>query len=200
MRGAFFETIKSLHLENNSRSKESKKMQSEGYSKASANKHLLSNKQVIAIFVLGMAMLFVAFWAGLSVIKGSIVSSSNQTAQKNTSLPQQQKPAEPQKQNDAAVPNPTPPPAQSANAETSEEKRYTVRVAAFGTQEAAEQLKTELRKKNYISAYVQMPGGQDSLYYVNVGPFVKREDAQQVANELSIEGKKVLGIFQNPGN
>ena len=112
-------------------------------------------------------------------------------------MPQPQKPVEPQKPNEAAVPNPTPPPAPSLNGGTSEEKRYTVRVAAFGTQEAAEQLKTELKKKNYISAYVQMPGGQDTLYYVNVGPFVKREDAQQVANELCIEGKKVLGIFQS---
>jgi cell division septation protein DedD len=57
----------------------------------------------------------------------------------------------------------------------------------------------ELRKKNYFSAYVQMPSGADTLYYVNVGPFGKREDAQQVANELSIE-KKVLGIFQDVNN
>ena len=51
----------------------------------------MSNKQVILIFVLGIVMLFVAFWAGLSVIKGSIVSSSNQTAQKTANLPQPQK-------------------------------------------------------------------------------------------------------------
>ena len=174
-------------------------MQGDGYPKASANKHLLSNKQVIAIFVLGIVMLFVAFWAGLSVIKGGIVSSSNQATQKGANLPSQ-RPPEPQRQSDAVAANATPPSAQSMSADAGEGRRYTVRVAAFGTQEAAEQVKTELKKKNYISAYVQTPSGQDTLYYVNVGPFNKREDAQQVANDLSIEGKKVLGIFQSANN
>jgi cell division septation protein DedD len=200
MRGAFFETMKSFHLENTSGSKERKTMRSEGYSKASANNQLLSNKQVVAIFVLGIVMLFVAFWAGLSVIKGSIVSSSNQTAQKSSNLPQQQKPAEPPKPSEAAVASPAPPAAQSPSPEAGEDKRYTVRVAAFGTQEKAEELKNELRKKNYLSAHVEAPTAENTLYHVNVGPFKLREEAQQVANELSIEGKKVLGIFQNTGN
>jgi cell division septation protein DedD len=199
LREAFFETIKSLYLENLCRSKERNNMQSDGYSKASANRQLLSNKQVIAIFVLGIVMLFLAFWAGLSVIKGGIVASSNQTAQNHASQPPQ-KPVEPQKQNDPSVANISPAPAQSLTSEAGEEKRYTVRIAAFGTQEKAEELRNELRKKNYLSAYVQMPVGQDTLYYVNVGPFKSREEAQQVANELSIEGKKVLGIFQSASN
>lgn len=163
-------------------------MQSKNYSNDSARKQLMSNKQVIAIFALGIVMIFVAFWAGLSVMKGSIVSSSNQAAVKNTNTTPQQKPAEPDRQTEAAVANP--------NTETTPPTRYLVRVAAFGTQQKAEELKNELRNKKFISAYVQMPEGTETLYNVNLGPFERREEAQQVANELSIEGKKVLGIFQ----
>jgi cell division septation protein DedD len=163
-------------------------MQSKSHSNASAKEQLMSNKQVIAIFVLGIVMMFVAFWAGLSVMKGSIVSSSNQAAVKNANTTSQQKPAEPTKQAEAAVANP--------NTEATLPARYLVRVAAFGTQQKAEELKNELRNKKFISAYVQMPEGSETLYNVNLGPFERREEAQQVANELSIEGKKVLGIFQ----
>jgi cell division septation protein DedD len=172
-------------------------MQRDGYSNASANKQLMSNKQVIMVFALGIAMLLIAFWAGLSIIKGSIVASSTQATAKNANLPPQQKPVEPQKQNEAVAQNSDT--SQNTVAESSAETRYTVRVATYGTLEKAEELKMELRKKNYFSAYVQMPSGADTLYYVNVGPFGKREDAQQVANELSIE-KKVLGIFQDVNN
>ncbi len=162
-------------------------MQSESYSSGSAQKQLMSNKQVIAIFVLGIVMMFVAFWAGLSVLKGSIVSSSNQAVVKNANTQQQQKPAEVQKQTEAAVASPP--------VETTAQTRYLVRVAAFGTQQKAEELKNELRK-SFISAHVQMPAGLETLYNVNLGPFDRREEAQQVANGLSMEGKKILGIFQ----
>jgi cell division septation protein DedD len=162
------------------------KMQSEDYSNASAKKPLMSNKQVVAIFVLGIVMMFVAFWAGLSVIQGNIVSSSNQATVKSANTPPQ-KPAEPPKQPEAAAADsPAEPPPQTL---------YLVRVAAFGTQQKAEELKDELRK-SFLSAHVQMPEGAETLYNVNLGPFGKREEAQQVANTLSIEGKKILGIFQ----
>lgn len=174
-------------------------MQSDGYTKASANQQLLSNKQVVAIFALGLVMLFVAFWAGLSIIKGGIAAGSNQTAQKNSSLPPQQKPLEPAKPNETTSSNAAAAPAQNLSAEANAERRYTVRVAAFGTQEKAEELKNELRKKKYISAYVQLPTAENTLYYVNIGPFKSREEAQQVANELSIESK-VLGIYQDNQN
>jgi cell division septation protein DedD len=187
MMWSFFETITPLHPPNYYRRKESMKMQSKNYSNVSAKKQLMSNKQVIAIFGLGIVMMFVAFWAGLSVMKGSIVSSSNQAAVKNTSTPQQQKPAEPPKQTEAAVASPT--------VEATPQTRYLVRVAAFGTQQKAEELKNELRK-SFISAHVQMPEGTETLYNVNLGPFDRREVAQQVANDLSMEGKKILGIFQ----
>jgi cell division septation protein DedD len=162
------------------------KMQSENYSNASAKKSLMSNKQVIAIFVLGIVMMFVAFWAGLSVIQGNIVSSSNQATVKSANTTPQ-KPVEPPKQPEAAV--------NDAPAETPPQTFYLVRVAAFGTQQKAEELKDELRK-SFLSAHVQMPEGAETLYNVNLGPFGKREEAQQVANTLSIEGKKILGIFQ----
>jgi cell division septation protein DedD len=162
-------------------------MQSEDYSNASAKKQLMSNKQVVAIFVLGIVMMFVAFWAGLSVIQGNIVSSSNQATVKNANTPPPQKPVEPPKQTETAVTD--------SSVETTPQTLYLVRVAAFGTQQKAEELKDEL-KKNFLSAYVQMPDGAETLYNVNLGPFGKREEAQQVANTLSIEGRKILGIFQ----
>lgn len=163
-------------------------MQSKSYASASAKKPLMSNKQVIAIFVLGIVMMLVAFWAGLSVMKGSIVSSSNQAAVKNANTTPPPKPVEAPKPTEAALANP--------NVEAATPTRYLVRVAAFGTQQKAEELKNELRNKKFISAHVQMPEGTETLYNVNLGPFERREEAQQVANELSIEGKKVLGIFQ----
>jgi cell division septation protein DedD len=186
MMWSFFETITPLHPPNYYCRKESLKMQSKNYSNVSAKKQQMSNKQVITIFVLGIVMMFVAFWAGLSVMKGSIVSSSNQATVKNTSTPPQ-KPAEASKQAEAAVASP--------QVETTPPTGYLVRVAAFGTQQKAEELKNELRK-SFLSAHVQMPEGTETLYNVNLGPFERREVAQQVANDLSMEGKKILGIFQ----
>lgn len=162
-------------------------MQSDNDSYASAKKPLMSNKQVIAIFVLGLGMMFVAFWAGLSVIQGNIVSSSNQATVKSANPPPQ-KSVEASRQAEAA--------GADSSAETPPQTLYLVRVAAFGTQQKAEELKDELRKSSFISAHVQEPQGAETLYNVNLGPFEKREDAQQVANTLSIEGKKILGIFQ----
>jgi cell division septation protein DedD len=164
-------------------------MQSEKYSNASAKKQLMSNKQVVAIFVLGIVMMFVAFWAGLSVIQGNIVSSSNQATVKNANTPPPQKPVEPPKQTETAVTD--------SSVETTPQTLYLVRVAAaFATQQKAEELKDELRKGGFLSAYVQMPEGTETLYNVYLGPFGKREEAQQAANTLSIEGIKIAGIFE----
>jgi cell division septation protein DedD len=162
-------------------------MQSDNDATASARKPLMSNRQVIAIFVLGIVMMFVAFWTGLSVIQGNIVSSSNQATVKSAN------PATPQKAVEATRPPET---AAASPAEETPQTLYLVRVAAFGTRQTAEELKDELRKKGFLSAHVQEPEGDYTLYNVNLGPFGKREEAQQVANTLSIEGKKILGIFQ----
>lgn len=164
-------------------------MQSENDSHSAAKKPLMSNKHVIIIFVLGIVMMFVAFWAGLSVIQGNIVSSANQAPVKNANTLPAQKPVEQPKQRETTVPD--------SSVETTPQTLYIVRVAAaFATQQKAEELKDELRKGGFLSAHVQMPEGPDTLYQVNLGPFAKREEAQEAANSLSIEGKKILGIFE----
>lgn len=139
----------------------------------------MSNKQVIAIFILGIALLLGAFWAGLNIVKqdSSPPAPVNRNAQQSAPA-QASRPA-------AAEPSPSPQPAEGA--------RFIVRVAAFGTVEQANQLASELRRK-YISAHTQTPSGQETLFRVNIGPYNRREDAQQVANELAAEGRKGIMI------
>src|SRR5690242_11776714 len=106
-------------------------MQSENDSHISAKKPLMSNKHVIIIFVLGIVMMFVAFWAGLSVIQGNIVSSANQATVKNTNTPLAQKPVESPKQPEATAPD--------SSVETTPQTLYLVHMAAaFATQQKAE--------------------------------------------------------------
>jgi cell division septation protein DedD len=140
----------------------------------------MSNKQVIAIFMLGVALLLGAFWAGLYVVKQNAVTATSQdgAANQNAQSGQMGKQV-------------------SANASTqpreqplSDNARYVVFVAAYGTLDKAKQLESELRKK-YLAAHVQMPGGQDGLYRVNIGPYDKR-DADKVAGELSNERKGIM--------
>ena len=127
----------------------------------------MSNRQVIAIFISGVAFLLVAFWAGLSVSRDKTTADA--------------RPAQ----------------AAAVSAQPQEgETRYTVYVATFGTLEKAKQLEAELHRRNYLSAYTQSPNGQDTLYRVNIGPYTSRADAQKVANELAIEGYKGLMIIQ----
>jgi cell division septation protein DedD len=131
----------------------------------------MSNKQVIAIFIVGLALLLAAFWAGLNVVKQSTAASDPQPAAK-----QQQAASAPQD------------PAAAA------ESRHVVFVAAFGTLEPARKLESELKQKNYLAAHVKMPAGQDTLYRVNIGPYDRR-DADKVATELSTEGRKGIMIL-----
>jgi cell division septation protein DedD len=138
----------------------------------------MSNKQVIAIFVLGVVLLLGAFWAGLYVVKQDATADQGLTANQNARAEQVGKQAS---TNASAQPR-----EQSA----SENARYVVFVAAFGTLDKAKQLESELRKK-YLAAHVQMPGGQDGLYRVNIGPYDKR-DADKVAGELSNERKGIM--------
>lgn len=150
----------------------------------------MSNKQVIAIFIIGVGLLLGAFWAGLYVVKQDSTANANQnrTANQNS-----------QNQN-AQVSKPassnltTQPPASSS------ETRYIVQVgASFGTAEKANELTAQLRKK-YVSAHTQNPSGADTLYRVRIGPYGNREDAQQVANELASQGFKGVMIFPLTGN
>ncbi len=143
---------------------------------------MMSNKQVIAIFIIGVGLLLGAFWAGLYVVKQTSATSTNQSgstahgAQPGTAV----KPASTNTNTPGQSPD-------NAN-------QYVVFIASFGTLEKAKQLEAELQKLNYRSAFVQMPGTQDTLYRVNIGPYDKA-DAEKVATMLSNERK---GIMINP--
>ncbi|HLG14712.1 MAG TPA: SPOR domain-containing protein [Blastocatellia bacterium] len=142
----------------------------------------MSNKQVVAIFVVGTGLLLAVFWMGLSVVKQSNGASAS--------------PAVGAAPGDAAGPGPDqgsaavePPQTTSGNS------LYVVQAGIFGTAEQANQFTTELKRK-FRAAYTQSPepGGQDKLYRVNIGPYDKR-DADQVASELSGLGYKGIMIL-----
>ncbi|MFY9573814.1 MAG: SPOR domain-containing protein [Blastocatellia bacterium] len=148
----------------------------------------MSNKQVIAIFIIGVGLLLGAFWAGLYVVKQDTTANPNQgrTANQNSI---------------AGSSNPTSatrPASANANMQQqpgSSDARYIVQVgASFGTAEKANELTTQLRRK-YPSAHTQNPMGSDTLYRVRIGPYNNRDDAQQVANELASQGFKGVMIF-----
>jgi cell division septation protein DedD len=138
----------------------------------------MSNKQVTAIFIVGVALLLGAFWAGLKVVKQDSTRDVDQTGAPALNAQA------------SASPGPQANPG---------EARYMVRVAAFGTAEQANQLALELRRK-YISAHTQTPSGDDTLFRVNIGPYNRREDAQQVANQLAGEGRKGVMIISGMQN
>ncbi|HYP25831.1 MAG TPA: SPOR domain-containing protein [Blastocatellia bacterium] len=140
----------------------------------------MTNKQVTAIFIVGVALLLGAFWAGLKVVKQDSVPGAPTTS-------------EPAQSRQGGLP------AGAQSPPASGETRYLVRVAAFGTAEQANQLVSELRRK-YISAHTQTPSGDDTLFRVNIGPYNRREDAQQVANELAGEGRKGVMILSGAQN
>jgi len=138
----------------------------------------MSNKQVIAIFIIGVALLLGAFWAGLHVVKQDAATNTNQN------VPSNQKPI------GKAAGN-----ANSQTQQESSEARYVVQVgASFGTIEKANELTTQLRRK-YPSAHTLNPTGSDTLYRVRIGPYNSRQDAEQVANELTTQGFKGVMIF-----
>ena len=130
--------------------------------------------------MLGVALLLGAFWAGLYVVKQDTAATTGQAVAAN------------QNSQSGQMGKQTPSNANTAPREPSsgDSARYVVFVAAFGTLDKAKQLESELRKK-YLAAHVQMPGGQDGLYRVNIGPYDKR-DADKVAGELSNERKGIM--------
>jgi cell division protein FtsN len=155
----------------------------------------MSNKQVIAIFMIGIGLLLGAFWAGLHVVKQDASANPNQghisqSATSNTAGTQAAA-------RTASVNANTQPQAQPASAT---DTRYIVQVgASFGTVEKANELTAQLKKK-YLGAHTQNPTGSDTLYRVRIGPYDRRDDAQQVANELSGQGFKGVMIFPWTGN
>jgi len=157
----------------------------------------MSNKQVIAIFILGVGLLLGAFWAGLHVVKQDASATPNQT-----NLANQNATSSTAGTQAAAAKSPT----VNANTQTqpqqasSGDTRYIVQVgASFGTVEKANELTAQLKKK-YLGAHTQNPTGNDTLYRVRIGPYDRRDDAQQVANELSSQGFKGVMIFPWTGN
>jgi cell division protein FtsN len=159
----------------------------------------MSNKQVIAIFVIGVGLLLGAFWAGLYVVKQDASASPSQSRVTSQSAGS----SNPGTQAAAAKSVPA-----NANTQTqsqpqqpsSSDTRYIVQVgASFGTVEKANELTAQLKKK-YLGAHTQNPTGGDTLYRVRIGPYDRRDDAQQVANELSSQGFKGVMIFPWTGN
>ena len=139
----------------------------------------MSNKQVIAIFIIGVGLLLGVFWAGLYVVKQDTDANTNQTS----SAARAAQPATVAKQSSANA-NATAPPTDNTS-------QYVVFVASFGTLEKAKQLESDLQKLNYRAAYVQLPSGQESLFRVNIGPYDKA-DAEKVATMLSNERKGIM--------
>lgn len=154
----------------------------------SSYKPLLSNKQVIVTFIAGLLMLLIAFGAGLSIIKSSLTTGTNPDEVKTT------KPQPKAEANTQAAASQT---DNSPGAETPVATKYTIKFQVYGTKEAAERARAELRSKNYWSAYIQEPTGQDTLYQVNIGPYESRDEAQKISSELSTQGYKVLMIYTN---
>ncbi|HSB10327.1 MAG TPA: SPOR domain-containing protein [Blastocatellia bacterium] len=151
----------------------------------------MTNKQVVAIFIIGIALLLGAFWAGLYVVRQDTAANANQGNAANQNS--QNQASQPATRPPPATPTPQPPPASS-------DARYVVQVgASFGTAEKANELTAQLKKK-YASAYTQGPTSSDTLYRVRIGPYSSREDAQQVATELSSQGFKGVMIFPWAGN
>jgi cell division septation protein DedD len=148
----------------------------------------MSNKQVIAIFIIGVGLLLGAFWAGLYVVKQDSTANANNSRAAN------------QNSQGAASGTQTstgkPASANTQSQQASSEARYIVQVgASFGTAEKANELMTQLRRK-YPSAHTQGPTTSDPLYRVLIGPYNTRDDAQQVATELAGQGFK--GVMISP--
>jgi cell division septation protein DedD len=144
----------------------------------------MSNKQVIAIFIIGVGLLLGAFWAGLYVVKQDTDANTNQAL----ATARAAQPTAAGKQPSANT---------NSAGQPDNSSQYVVFVASFGTLEKAKQLEADLQKLNYRAAYVQMPGSQESLYRVNIGPYDKA-DAEKVATLLSNERKGIMILAWKP--
>ena len=147
----------------------------------------MSNKHVIVVFFIGVALLLGAFWAGLKVTKqdASAGGSANEVVQ-NTQDDRSGKTAQK-----------SPPPPQLIEQAGGAEGRYIVVVRQYATAEAASQFMNEFRRDpQHRSAYTQPPSSQNPFYRVNIGPYTTREQAEQTMNDLSAQGMK--GVMVEP--
>jgi len=88
---------------------------------------------------------------------------------------------------------PIPGRARQATKETTD--RYLVQIgSSFSTEQKANQVVSQLRRK-YPSAHVQNPSGNESIYRVHIGPYSTREEAQQIASELTSAGFRAVMIL-----
>ena len=133
----------------------------------------MNNKQVIAIFIAGIALLLGVFLVGLLVVKQDTAANVDRGAQNKQ--------------------QPPPGNAQAPEQPADGEARYVVHVQAFGSLAKANELKEEL-KRTYLAAHVKEPTSLDPLYRVNIGPYNKT-DAEKVASDLSAQGRKGLMIM-----
>src|SRR5215510_2559877 len=146
----------------------------------------MSNKHVIVVFFIGIALLLGAFWAGLKVTKQDVsAGGSANEAKQNVPVEQSSK----------AAPKPAPP--QLTEQAGSADGRYIVVVRQYATAEAASQFMNEFRRDpQHRSAYTQPPNAQNPFYRVNIGPYTTREQAEQTMNDLAAQGMK--GIMVEP--
>jgi cell division septation protein DedD len=150
---------------------------------------VMNNKNVIAVFVIGLALLLAAFWAGLYVVR------QDGAKPRGGSAPQTTQPVGSALA--AAEPAPSETPTALSADQTSGDTRFIVQMGGFGTAEKAKELESQLRRTSiYTSATVQNPTAGDTLYRVQIGPYSAREDAQQVADGLASKGYK--GVMIKP--
>jgi len=146
----------------------------------------MSNKNVITVFVIGLALLLAAFWVGLYVVR------QEQPSKPVTATPI----VSPQPNSNATAPGSSAVEAQVQGAtQSSPDSKFIVQVYSYGTAEKANELAGELRKRIFKSAYVQTPTADDPLYRVRIGPFNDLEQARQVQSQLSGQGYKGVMIL-----
>jgi cell division septation protein DedD len=142
----------------------------------------VNNRQAIAVFILGIAFLLAAFWAGLNVVKRDAIGG----LQSDTAA----RPAQSARQAGQER-------AAQAADEPPGDAGYILQVAVFGTADKANQLVAELRHK-YKSAYAQAPTGDNPMYRVLIGPYPSRAETDHVAGELAAQGMKGVMILSWP--
>lgn len=76
----------------------------------------------------------------------------------------------------------------------SEFKAWVVRVGSFKVLDNAKKLNEKLQKKNFSSYIVKTEKNSEFFYYVNVGPFNKSKDVENIYLSLS-KIKELKGIY-----
>ncbi len=72
--------------------------------------------------------------------------------------------------------------------DSSRSDRYTIQVGAFGNQESARTVLSQLLAKSYAGRMGQPEMGEDRYYYVWSGQFTNRAQASRIQTELKADG------------